>query len=213
MAKYIAKIPRSQTFVPPPNNISTRFRGNASVVLYVSNMGNREGTGCSQSHHTDTEPLMTHNTLWIVIALVATLVLIAAVIVAVSATRRRRHRQAEQIREHARLESAKVERREALAQETAAKARAAQAEAEVKAAEAARLAEHAAEHQSEAAASREQLRERWDHADRIDPRTGKKGRDDEAPAEDSDKARSAESLDAATDVEAVRQETYRGTRG
>ena len=51
---------------------------------------------------------------------------IAAVIVAVSrATRRRRTRQAEEIRERAKLETAKVDRRQALADETAAKARAA----------------------------------------------------------------------------------------
>jgi hypothetical protein len=108
------------------------------------------------------------------------------------------------------LESAKLERREALAQETAAKARAAQAEAEVKAAEAARLQEHAAQHQSEAAASREQLQERWDHADRIDPKTGKKDEADD-PASDRSEAWSAESAEARTDAEAVRQETYRGT--
>jgi flagellar biosynthesis/type III secretory pathway M-ring protein FliF/YscJ len=152
---------------------------------------------------------MNTNTMWIVIAVVAAVLLVVAVVVAVSRSRnRRRHRQAEEIREQARLESASVDRREALAQETAAKARAAQAEAEVKAAEAARLAERAAQHQSEATASREQLQERWDHADRIDPKTGRQERTEDEPARDG--AWSAESPEAATDAEAIRHETYRG---
>jgi len=141
--------------------------------------------------------------------------LIAALIVALSTVRnRRRHRQAEEIRGQAKLESARLERREALAQETAAKARAAQAEAEVKAAEAARLQEHADKHQSDAAASRDQLQERWDHADSIDPKTGKQDRKTGEPERDrDDEAWSAESAVARTDAEAVRQETYRGTPG
>jgi len=113
---------------------------------------------------------------WIVIAVAAVLV-IAALVVGVSrAMRQRRVRHAEQIREQARLETAKLERREALADETAAKARAAQAEAEVKAAEAARLQERAAKHQSEAATSREQLQEQWNRAESIDPETAKQTR-------------------------------------
>ncbi|MFP1154805.1 hypothetical protein [Mycobacterium sherrisii] len=157
---------------------------------------------------------MSHNTLWIVIAVVVALLLIAGVIVAINATRGRRHRQAEQIREQARLESAKLERREALAQETAAKARAAQAEAEVKAAEAARLQEHAAAHQSEAAASREQLEQQWDRADRIDPKAGKHGRheaDGDKAAADAP-ASSAEPAQTTTDAGVAPQETYRGTQ-
>jgi hypothetical protein len=155
-----------------------------------------------------------NNTMWIVIAVVVAILLIAGLIVALSTVRnRRRHRQAEQIREQAKLESARLERREALGQETAAKARAAQAEAEVKAAEAARLQEHAAAHQSEAAASREQLQERWDHADRIDPKTGKQDREADDLASDGSEAWSAESAEARTDAEAVRHETYRGTPG
>ncbi|HWY01710.1 MAG TPA: hypothetical protein VNY55_18075 [Mycobacterium sp.] len=85
---------------------------------------------------------MSTGTIWIVIAAVAAVLLIAALtIVGRRARSRRRQRQAEEIREQARLETAKLERREALAEETAAKARAAQAEAEVKAAEAASLQE------------------------------------------------------------------------
>ncbi|OBB95477.1 hypothetical protein [Mycobacterium sp. 852002-40037_SCH5390672] len=113
----------------------------------------------------------TSNTVWIVIAaVVAVLVIIALVIAARRANRRRREREAEGIREQAKLETAKVERREALAAETAAKARAAQAEAEAKAAEAARLHDRASAHQTEAASSREQLGEQWKHADSLDPR-------------------------------------------
>ena len=114
--------------------------------------------------------MSTSNIVWIVIAAVVAILVIAALVFAISrASRSRRQRQAEQIREQARLETAKLERREALAGETAAKARAAQAEAEVKAAEAARLQERAAKHQSETAASREQLDEQWNRADSIDP--------------------------------------------
>jgi hypothetical protein len=147
---------------------------------------------------------------WIVIAVVAGVLVIAAVVAAIVTARKRRHRQAEQIREQARLESASVDRREALAQETAAKARAAQAEAEVKAAEAARLQERAAQHQSEASASRDELAERWNHADKIDPKTGKRGRENTDTTGDPDEAWSAESPEAATDAEAVRHQTYRG---
>ncbi|ORA10448.1 hypothetical protein [Mycobacterium arosiense] len=113
----------------------------------------------------------TNNTVWIIIAaVVAVLLLVALAIAARAATRRRRARQAEGIREQARLETAKVERREALAAETAAKARAAQAEAEAKAAEAARLQDRASTHQTEAASSREQLDEQFKRADSLDPK-------------------------------------------
>jgi flagellar biosynthesis/type III secretory pathway M-ring protein FliF/YscJ len=113
---------------------------------------------------------MSTSTIWIVVAVaVAAVVIVALLLAARSAARRRRQRQAEQIREQARVETAQVERRQALADETAAKARAAQAEAEAKAAEAARLQERAATHHSEVANSREQLQERLKHADSIDP--------------------------------------------
>jgi FtsZ-interacting cell division protein ZipA len=142
---------------------------------------------------------------WIVIAVVA-VALIAALIVGVSrARRRRRQRQAEEIREQARFETAKLERREAFAQETAAKARAAQAEAEVKAAEAARLQERAAKHHSEAATSREQLQEQWNRADSIDPRVKAETREaSDRPAQGRDEAWREESHESATDAEAVR---------
>jgi uncharacterized protein HemX len=123
------------------------------------------------------ESTMSTTTIWIVAAVVALLALIVLVVVVSKAGNRRKHRQAEEIREQAKVETGRVERREALAQETAAKARAAQAEAEVKAAEAARLQEQAATHQSHAATSREQLQEQWDRAESIDPKTAKQRRD------------------------------------
>src|SRR6185437_12268428 len=120
-----------------------------------------------------TESIMnTSTTVWIIVAAVAAiLVIIALVIAARRASGRRRQREAEGIREEAKLETGKVERREALAAETAAKARAAQAEAEVKAAEAARLQDRAAAHQTEAASSREELDAHRERADALDPRT------------------------------------------
>ena len=141
---------------------------------------------------------MSTTAVWIVTAVVAVLALIVLVVVVSKAGNRRRHRQAEEIREQAKVETGRVERREALAQETAAKARAAQAEAEVKAAEAARLQEQAATHQSHAATSREHLQEQLDRAESIDPKTGKQKRD----AVESDDAQAAawseESNDPAT---------------
>ena len=119
-----------------------------------------------------------NSTIWIVVvAAVAVLALVVLVVAVSKARSRRRQRQAEEIREQARLETARVERHEALGQETAAKARAAQAEAEVKAAEAARLQEQAAKHQSEAATSREQLQEQWERADSISPKDKKHRRE------------------------------------
>ncbi len=138
---------------------------------------------------------MSTTTIWIV-AVVAVLALIALVAVVSKAGNRRRHRQAEEIREQAKIETGRVERREALAQETAAKARAAQAEAEVKAAEAARLQEQAATHQSHAATSREQLREQWDRADGIDPKTAKQKREAVRSEEDAATATEYDRQDA-----------------
>ena len=106
----------------------------------------------------------------IVIAAVLLILVVAAVTVAVrGAMRRRRTRQAEAIREHVQGETAKVDRRQALADETAARARAAQAEADAKAAEAERLQNRAAKHHSDAATSRERLQEQMERADSIDP--------------------------------------------
>jgi uncharacterized protein HemX len=156
---------------------------------------------------------MSTSTMWIVIAVVAVLLIAALVVVIGRARNRRRQQQAAAIREQAKVESAKVERREALAQETAAKARAAQAEAEVKAAEAARLGDRAAKHQSDAATSRDQLQEQFDRADSIDPKTANHRGETDEPTSDRSGAWSAESAEAATDAEAGRPQTYRGTPG
>lgn len=114
---------------------------------------------------------MASNTVWIVVAIIAALIVVAA-LVWVGRKRQvsRRSAQADEIREDVRQEHVKVQRREALADETAAKARAAQAEAEAKAAEAARLQENAAKYRDQATAHREELDEKWSHADALDPR-------------------------------------------
>jgi uncharacterized protein HemX len=115
--------------------------------------------------------MSTSNIVWIVIAALVVIALVAALAVLSSRTKRRRRvQQAGEIRDQAKLETPRVERREALAEETAARARAAQAEAEAKAAEAARLQDRAATHQSAAATSREQLDEQWQRAEGLDPK-------------------------------------------
>lgn len=151
---------------------------------------------------------MSANTMWIVIAVVALLVIIALVLGISRARNRRRQRQAEEIREQAKLDTARVERREALAQETAAKARAAQAEAEAKAAEAARLQERAANHHSEVATARESLQEQWNRAESLDPKAAERA--GEAGRDEPNTAWSSEDRDPTTDVQAVRNENYRG---
>ena len=80
-------------------------------------------------------------TVWIVVVIVAVLVIAALGFAARSRRNQHRHVEAERIREDVTTHIAKVDKREALADETAAKARAAEAEAEAKAAEAARLKE------------------------------------------------------------------------
>ncbi|WP_445165284.1 hypothetical protein ACTXG7_15250 [Mycolicibacterium sp. Dal123E01] len=116
---------------------------------------------------------MASNTVWIVIAVIAALIVIAALVwVGRNRQATRRKAQADEIREEVRQEQFTLQRREAVADETAAKARAAQAEAEAKAAEAARLEANAAKHREDAAAHREQLDERASHADSLDPRVG-----------------------------------------
>ena len=116
--------------------------------------------------------MSTSNIVWIVIAALVAIAVIAGLVIAANRAKRRRAiQEAEGIREQARTDTARVERREALAQETAARARAAEAEAEAKAAEAARLQDRAAAHQSEVATSREQLDEQWKRADTLDPTT------------------------------------------
>jgi DNA anti-recombination protein RmuC len=107
---------------------------------------------------------------WIIIAIVVAILLIGAVVFIARQNRTKRRRvEAVRIREQVRDETVKVERREALAEETAARARAARAEAEAKAAEAARLEDRATAHQSGVTAHREELDKQRQYADRLDP--------------------------------------------
>lgn len=107
----------------------------------------------------------------VVIAVAALLLLAALVVIGRNKRNQHRHTEAETIRDQARVDDRDVTQREALAEETAAKARAAQAEADIKTAQAKGLQQQAAGHLSEATASREDLDERFDHADALDPAT------------------------------------------
>jgi FtsZ-interacting cell division protein ZipA len=131
---------------------------------------------------------------WIVVAVVAILVIAALVFAARKRRNQRRHVEAERIREDITTHVTKVERRESLADETAARARAAEAEAEAKAAEAARLKDQADSHREAVAGSREEIEERRQHADRLDPKT----------RVDDDKDRNRAGQDAAAPQAAVR---------
>jgi len=114
--------------------------------------------------------MTTMTIVWIVVAAVAALVIVAALVwVARNKRNQHRHVEAEKIRDQAREETLHVRQREALAEETAAQARAAQAEADAKAAQASGLQQQAAARRSEAAASRGELNEQWDRADKLDP--------------------------------------------
>lgn len=127
--------------------------------------------------------MATNTIVWIVVAVIAAVIVIGALAwFARNKQTSRRHAQAEEIREQVLEEHVEVQRREALAEETAAKARAAQAEAEAKAAEAQRLQENAEKHRTEAASHREDLDQRWSHADDLDPHVDADG-DGRATAE------------------------------
>ena len=149
---------------------------------------------------------------WIVVAVVAVIIIAALAFAARSRRNKRRHVEAERIREDVTTHTAKVDKREALADETAARARAAEAEAEAKAAEAARLKERADGHRSVVAESREDIEERRRHADRIDPKT--RVRDDAGPdagpgaVTHDDNRRDTAAQDAAAQ-EAARRDTQR----
>jgi predicted membrane-bound mannosyltransferase len=108
---------------------------------------------------------------WIVVAVVVVLLIAAIAFAARNKRNQRRHVEAERIREDLTTHTAKVDKREALADETAARARAAEAEAEAKAAEAARLKDQANSHRHAVADSREDIEQRREHADRLDPKT------------------------------------------
>ena len=112
---------------------------------------------------------MASNTMiWIIVAIIVAIGLVA--VLAFLARNRRRHAQAEHIREEVGRETKRVEKREAFADETQAKARAARAEAEAKAAEAARLEGTAASHRDAVNTSREDLDAQRERADALDPK-------------------------------------------
>jgi FtsZ-interacting cell division protein ZipA len=142
---------------------------------------------------------------WIVVAVAAVIVLAALVFAARNRRNQHRHVKAEHMREEITTHVQKVDKRQALGDETAAKARAAEAEAEAKAAEAARLKEQAAGHHEAVATSREDIEQRRKHADRLDPKTRT---DDEAGDEHVVEQERADQ--AAARQEAARQETQRG---
>jgi FtsZ-interacting cell division protein ZipA len=106
--------------------------------------------------------------IWIIVAIIVAIGLVA--VLAFLARNRRRHAQAEHIREEVGRDTKRVEKREAFADETQAKARAARAEAEAKAAEAARLEGTAASHRDAVSTSREDLDARRERADALDPK-------------------------------------------
>ncbi len=108
---------------------------------------------------------------WIIVAVVAVIVIALLIFAALKTRNERRHLEAERIREDISTHTSKVEKRQAIADETSARARAAEAEAQAKAAEAARLKEQAANHHDAVAASREEIEERRRHADKLDPKT------------------------------------------
>jgi hypothetical protein len=147
---------------------------------------------------------MNSTAVWIVVAVVAVIVLAGLVFAARSRRNQRRHVEAEQMREELNTHVQKVDKRQALADETAAKARAAEAEAEAKAAEAARLKEQAASRHDAVAASREDIEERRRHADRLDPKTRVDDEDVDQQVVEQERADQA-----AAQQEAARRDTQR----
>jgi hypothetical protein len=110
----------------------------------------------------------TNTMMWIIVAIIVAIGVVA--VLGFLARNKRRHTQAEHIREEVGHETRRVEKREAFADETQAKARAARAEAEAKAAEAARLEGTAASHRDAVSTSREELDARRERADALDPK-------------------------------------------
>src|ERR1700739_386082 len=96
------------------------------------------------------------------VAAIAILVVLGWVLV--NKRTQHRHVKAGEIRNQAKEETLRINRREALAEETADKARAAQAEADVKAAQASGLQHEADSHRSGVGTSRDQGKEQGDRA-------------------------------------------------
>ena len=108
---------------------------------------------------------------WIVVVVLAALVVIGMVFWAgrrQSETHRRA--QAEELREQLRRDHIEVAHRESIIAEHDARARAAQAEADAKAAEAQRLKTAADAHRQEVTSSREELEQRREQLESLDPR-------------------------------------------
>ena len=146
----------------------------------------------------------------IVVAVVVVIVLAAVVFAARNKRNQRRHVEAEAMREDITTHIQKVDKRQALADETAAKARAAEAEAEAKAAEAARLKAQADTHHEAVATSREDIEERRMHADRLDPKTRVEDDAHNDPTADQTYVSQGRADQAAAQQDVARQETQRG---
>ena len=124
-----------------------------------------------------------NTTSWVVLVVVALIALLGALMLVLRNRRKSRlHGEAVRIRGEVQQQSVQVDRRAALADETAARARAARAEAEAKVAEATRLQQQAEIHRHAAAEGRDELDARLEHADHIDPKVRKTGRDEATPA-------------------------------
>jgi FtsZ-interacting cell division protein ZipA len=141
----------------------------------------------------------TNNMIWIIVAIIVVIGVVA--VLAFVARNKRRHAQAEQIREEVGRDTQRVEKREAFADETQAKARAARAEAEAKAAEAARLEGTAASHRDAVNTSREDLEERRERADALDPKRS----DDQGPKGDVGGAEGTEARQTQAETPTTRQ--------
>ena len=143
--------------------------------------------------------MATNTMIWIIVAIVVAIGIVA--VLAFLARNRRRHVQAEHIREEVGQESQRVEKRQAFADETQAKARAAKAEAEVKAAEAARLEETAASHRDAASSSREELDAQRERADALDPKRSV----DQGPKDDAGRPEGTEARQTQAETPTTRQ--------
>ncbi|MGE2729155.1 hypothetical protein ACQI4F_06740 [Mycolicibacterium vaccae] len=124
------------------------------------------------------------NTVWIIVAVVAALIVLGVVVfLAGKARHRRRAEEADRIRQEVAEDSRRVDRQATLAQEAEARARAAQAEADAKAAEAARLSDSAASRRETLDSAREHINSRLSEADKLDPRVGRDGTADNVDAD------------------------------
>ena len=142
-----------------------------------------------------------NSAVWIVIAVAAIVVIALVAFLARSARNKRRHAQAEEMRQEIGQKTEHVEKREAIAAETEARVRAAQAEAEVKAAEAARLAGTARTHRESASTSREELDAHRERADALDP----KHKYDQGPEDDLRESETTDARQAQAETPTSRQ--------